>query len=144
MAYLFEAMAAPFAIDLTGRDWDKNLEALKAAVRQRAPDAWNSFSTGDLGTALLELMAYDASMLSYLIDSQANECFLDTLKQRESLVHFARLTGYRLRRATASTLPVYCRTRTAPTASDISFIVPKGTQVRSKDNQRWSGISCPG
>lgn len=137
MAYLFEAMAAPFAIDLTGRDWDKNLEALKAAVRQRAPDAWNSFSTGDLGTALLELMAYDASMLSYLIDSQANECFLDTLKQRESLVHFARLTGYRLRRATASTLPVYCRTRTAPTASDISFIVPKGTQVRSKDNQRW-------
>ena len=125
------------SISFTGRDWDTNLARLVEVIRAQVPDQWNSLYDGDLGRVLLELIAYDQTLLSYLVDAQAQESFIDTLVQRESLTHFARLTGYNIRRATASTLSAYCRTTVAPATSDIAFIIPKLAQIRSKDGQVW-------
>src|SRR5690606_38305773 len=92
---------------------------------------------GDLGEVLLEAIAYDASLLSYILDAQTMECFLDTLRHRESLVHFTRLTGYVLRRATAASCQVYARAASPPATSDLHYKIEAGTQVRSKDGQSW-------
>lgn len=127
----------PPRIQYTARDFNTNLAALQDMVKSRAPEKWNSFFSGDLGSVLLEAIAYDASMLSYILDAQTQECFLDTLKHRESLLHFTRLTGYILRRATASSIQVYARSTVAPPLSGQALVIQAGSQVRSKDGQLW-------
>ena len=128
-------MAVP-RIDYTARDYDTNLAALKECVRINYPDIWNSLFEGDLGEALLELIAYDFSMLSYILDMQTQECFLDTLTLRESLLHFARLTGYAIQRAAPASIELAAEV-TNPPGDNTSYIIRKGSEIRSKDGQTW-------
>jgi hypothetical protein len=123
-------------IDYTARDFDSNVAALQEHVRRVAPDVWNSFFSGDLGQVLLELMAYDASMLSFLLDQQTQESFIDTLVHRESLLHFVRLTGYRLRRSTPSSLEVYAEAANPPIFPDEINILD-GARLRSTNGLVW-------
>lgn len=125
-----------YKLNYTARDFDTNLSALQEVVKVNYPDKWNSFFEGDLGSALLEVIAYDFSILSYVLDMQAQECFLDTLQLRESLLHFSRLTGYQIQRATAASVEVYAEAATVP--SDINgYQITDGTTVRSKDGSVW-------
>lgn len=128
--------AAVPKLDYTARDFDTNLAALMEFIKIRYPEKWNSFFEGDLGTALAELIAYDFSVLSYIMDMQTQECFLDTLQLRESLLHFARLTGYEVRRASPASIETYAEV-TQPPAPGSSYLIRKGTPVRSKDGQVW-------
>ncbi len=129
----------PPSILYTARDYDTNLEALKEAIRIRVPSLFNSFFAGDLGTALLEVIAYDNSILSYMLDMQVQETFLDTLSLRASLLHFTRLTGYQVQRATAASVEVYVQASVAPT-SVFGYRIPKGQQMKSRDGQSWEVV----
>ena len=129
----------PPRIDYTARDFDTNFQALVSFARARYPEKWNSFYEGDLGVALLELIAYDNSILSYLLDAQTQEIFLDTLKLRESVKHHERQTGYRLRRATAASVEVLAQVTSAPPTSSQGFRINAAVSptVQSKDGQVW-------
>jgi hypothetical protein len=127
----------PPLINYTARDWDTNVRALQDHIRSVAPDSWNSFFAGDLGQVLLELIAYDATMLSYVQDFQVQEGWLDTLNFRESLMHWVRYSGYNLRRATAVTMQAYARSASPPTDADVQYNIQKGTKIKSKDGQTW-------
>ena len=50
----------------------------------------------DLGTALVELLAYAADHLSYQQDAVANEAYLETARRRVSVRRHARLVDYRM------------------------------------------------
>jgi len=122
-------------IDFTGRDYDTNLQLLKEYISSRAPESWNSFFEGDLGEVLLEVIAYDHAMLSYIIDAQTQECFIDTLRLRESLTHFSKLTGYTIRRNSAASLDVYGQVSNPPTVGN--YIIRKGSKVSNINGIVW-------
>lgn len=123
-------------IDFTSRDYDTNIQLLKEYISSRAPESWNSFFEGDLGKMLMDVIAYDHAMLSYIIDAQTQECFIDTLRLRESLTHFARLTGYSIRHNSAASLEVYAQVSTPPSDGS-SYRVKKGTKVTSSNGVTW-------
>jgi hypothetical protein len=125
------------AIQYTARDFDTNLAALQQFIQTVAPTKWTSFYEGDLGSALLEAMAYGNTLQSFTLDMMTQECFLDTLNYRESLVHFARLTGYTLRRASAASIAAYAVAAAPPASVDLGYTIAQGTQIRSKDGQVW-------
>jgi hypothetical protein len=57
---------------------------------------WTERSAGDLGVALVELLAFAADTLSYRQDVIANEAYLNTARQRISVRRHVRLVDYHL------------------------------------------------
>lgn len=55
---------------------------------------WSETHAGDLGIALVELLAYTGDYLSYYQDAVATEAYLDTARQRISVRRLARLVDY--------------------------------------------------
>lgn len=129
-------MSTPAIPSLTQRDFDTNHAFLVDHIRRTAPDLWNSFHEGDLGTVLLDTIAFDATQLTLIADNQFKECFLDTLRHYESLRHFCRLTGYSIRRNSAASVEVMAVSSVTPTAPSY-LLLRRGTKVTSKDGLPW-------
>ena len=59
------------------------------------PDTFNDFSEGSPGLMFMEMAAYVGDVLSYYIDTQLQETFLDTAQERTNLFHLAYTLGYK-------------------------------------------------
>jgi hypothetical protein len=109
---------------LTSKDWTGFMQSMLNYAQTIMP-GWNpSASEGDMGVALLELMAYPMDILSYYGDRITQEAYLPTATQRLSLLNIAQLLGYTVSNGTAATGTVtFVNTATA------AVPVPPGTQV---------------
>lgn len=96
-------MSVP-TIDYTGRDFTTIKALMTARVKQKFPDTWKDFSESSMGMALLEIIAFAFDTLSYYLDVQANETFLPTAQDRQSIINLGELVGYKLRPATAASV----------------------------------------
>lgn len=90
-------------IDYTSRDYASLREDLIKAVQLRIPQ-WTADDPTDFGLALLESFAYMGDIMSYYIDRAANEAFLTTATQRESISAIAKTLGYFPASATAASV----------------------------------------
>jgi uncharacterized phage protein gp47/JayE len=115
---------APYPVDYTSRDYDSLRADLIQLVRTRTGVDWQGDDPSDIGVALVEAFAYMGDVSNYYLDRVANEAFIDTATQRETLLNLARLFGYRPSGPTPADLPVTF-TNTGSTAIDL----PIGTQV---------------
>lgn len=109
------------AIDYTSRDFAGFRESLLAYARERMPD-WRGATTGDpndFGVLMAELLAYEGDVLSYYTDRVANEAFLQTAVQRQSVLNHAALLDYTPQSATAATVPVAITVTTTTAAVTI-------------------------
>lgn len=122
-------MASQQNLSLLSRDYDTNLQLLKEYISARAPESWTSFFESDLGKMIIDVICYDYSMLGYILDAQTQECFIDTLRLQESLNHFASLTGYIIRRGSASSINVYAQVINPPQTG--YYLIKAGTPVTS-------------
>lgn len=91
-------MAGTPVIDYTNRDYQSIITALLSEAQRRLPE-WTDMSANDPGRVLLDLFAYAADIMLYYQDRIANESFLSTARERESVVDLLRLVGYELRTA---------------------------------------------
>ncbi|MEX3636139.1 hypothetical protein [Paraburkholderia sp. BR14320] len=80
-------------IDYLARDYASLRQLLFDYVAQHNP-RWLERSPADIGTVLLELLAYAGDELSYFQDAVANEAYLDTARQRISVKRHAKLIDY--------------------------------------------------
>lgn len=80
-------------IDYTSRDYDSIREDLVNLIPSYAPQ-WTTRDPADFGIILLEMFAYIGDLLNYYIDRAANETFLSTASQRQSILNIANLLGY--------------------------------------------------
>jgi hypothetical protein len=88
------ATVAPITpIDYTSRDYASLREDLIKAVQLRIPQ-WTADDPTDFGLAIVEAFAYMGDIMSYYIDRAANETFLSTATQRESISAIAKTLGY--------------------------------------------------
>jgi hypothetical protein len=83
----------PVAVDYTGRDYYSLRETLIARIQDRIPE-WTASDPADFGVALVEAFAYLGDIVSYYIDRTANESFIQTAVQRDSILNIAQTYGY--------------------------------------------------
>jgi len=112
-------------IDYTSRDYTAIKNDLMALASQFNP-GWDSLNEADLGVTLLELFAYLGDNLSFYIDRMANEGFLSTASQRDSILQLAAIIGYVPSTTNASSVTLTFTNSTASSAT-----IPAKTQVAS-------------
>ena len=117
---------APPAIDYTSRDFDAIKLALRTHLQNKFPTTWRSFYEADLGMAYLELVAYVFDILSFYLDYQANETFLNSARDRVNVINICKLIGYKLRPPTSAAVTV---TATLPAIYPMDVIVPAGETI---------------
>jgi hypothetical protein len=88
-----QVSSIPVSVDYTGRDYYSLREAMIARVQDRIPE-WTASDPSDFGVALVEAFAYLGDVVAYYIDRTANESFLQTAVQRQSLLNIAQTYGY--------------------------------------------------
>ena len=119
----------PTSIDYTSRDYTGMVNSLLIYASQIFPD-WNVTSEGDFGVVLLELFSYCGDILSYYTDRVAQEAYLPTATQRQSLLNIAQLLGYTPSNGTPASGTITFTTNNPGPA----VVIPAGTQVQSNFN----------
>ncbi|ANP53277.1 hypothetical protein J2Z21_008545 [Streptomyces griseochromogenes] len=80
-------------LDYTARDYDTLRKLLLDRLALTTPD-WVERNPADLGTTLVELLAYTGDQISYQQDAVATEAYLDTARRRVSVRRHVRLIDY--------------------------------------------------
>lgn len=89
-----EANKTPLSVDYTGRDYYAIRQQLIERVQDRVPD-WQGNDANDFGLAIIEAFSYMGDMMNYYIDRVANESYILTATQRESLLNISSTYGYK-------------------------------------------------
>ena len=137
-------------IDYVTKDYEGFLQLMKDLIPTLLPE-WTDTTESDFGIVLLQLAAYGLHVLSYYQDKYMNENFLDTARNRESVIRLCRFLGYELAIQepatttvtfnkyadvidTAVTIPAKTKVSTDPLLgnvivfeTDVELIIPAGT-----------------
>lgn len=89
-----EANKIPVSVDYTGRDYYALRNELIAVVKDRTNQKWAGNDPNDFGLALVEAFAYMGDLVNYYVDRAANESYLATATQRQTLIELAAMYGY--------------------------------------------------
>jgi len=81
-------------IKYTSRDFDSIKEELVNYAKRYYPNNYNDFTKASFGSIMFDMVAYVGDMLSFYVDYQANESFLDTAVEFGNLRKHARSLGY--------------------------------------------------
>ena len=117
-----------FKVAYYNKDYTSIREELIQKIQTELADKWTDFSESDLGMILLELFAGIADMLSYNMDNQVREAFLNTALRRSNVARLAFTLGYSMKPKQAGTTKV---SLCIPTARDSSSNIPLYTSFRT-------------
>jgi len=81
-------------IKYTSRDFDSIKEELVQYAKRYYPNNYNDFTEASFGSMIFDLVAYVGDSLSFYVDYQTNESFLDTSVEFANLRKHARSLGY--------------------------------------------------
>ena len=111
-------------LDYATRDYD-GYKALMIEKLQELMPEYTDTRQSDAGIVILELNAMCLDILSYYLDSIANECFLATAEQRSSVLKFCKMLGYTPRFSTAA----HYNQIFIKNDSSVETVIPKGTKT---------------
>jgi hypothetical protein len=84
--------------DFKSYDFETLRRTMVAYLRENYPDDFNDFVESSEYVALIDLIAYVAQSLSFRVDLNARENFLETAARRNSILRLARLINYNAKR----------------------------------------------
>jgi len=84
--------------DFKSYDFETLRRTMVAYLQENYPDDFNDFVESSEYVALIDLIAYIAQALSFRVDLNARENFLETAERRNSVLRLARLINYNARR----------------------------------------------
>ena len=82
-------------IDYTHREFESIRSDLLELAERFYPDTFQDFSEASFGAIMLDAVAYIGDQLSFYIDYNVNESFLDTAFQFGNVVRHGRSLGYK-------------------------------------------------
>ena len=85
----------PPVVKYTSRDFRSIKEDLVQYAKRYYPDSFQDFSEASFGSMMLDTVAYVGDMLSFYLDYQANESFIDSAVEPSNVIRHARRLGYR-------------------------------------------------
>jgi len=116
---------ATVPVDYTSRDFYSLRNDLTVRVQDRLP-AWQGEDPADFGVALIEAFSYMGDVVNYYIDSVANESYLPTATQRQSVLNIAKNYGYQPTGYRASTVEIEFINE-----SEDQVVLPAGTELQT-------------
>lgn len=114
-------------VDYSTRDYEGFRADLIEMLKIKIPE-YTDFSSSDAGIVLIELLSHGLDILSYYNDVVANEVFLSTARERESVMKIVGMLGYTM----ANTTSARFRQLFEITPQEEDFIIPKGFQIKTK------------
>jgi len=131
-------------IRYTDRDFNSIKESLVQHAKRYYPDTYKDFNEASFGSLLLDSVAYVGDVLSFYLDYQANESFLDTAIEKENIISLSKNMGYKYSESISSfgivdlyiTVPV----NAANNAPDLRYapVALEGTSFTSENGGRFS------
>jgi hypothetical protein len=90
-------------IDYTSRDFSSIKSSLVGYAKRYYPNSFKDFNEAGFGALVLDSVAYVGDMLSFYLDYQANESFLDSALEYNNVVRLSRQLGYKYSSTAVST-----------------------------------------
>jgi hypothetical protein len=90
------------AIRYTSRDFNSIKQDLVEYAKRYYPDTFQDFSEASFGALMVDTVAYVGDILSFYLDYQANECFLDSAVEYNNVIRLGKQLGYKFRSAPSS------------------------------------------
>jgi len=85
------------SINYTSREFDTIKADLLNYVKRYYPNTYRDFNEASFGSLMIDTVAYIGDILSFYIDYQANETFLETAAEYENILKIGKQLGYRFR-----------------------------------------------
>lgn len=82
-------------IDYTSRDFQSIKNSLVEYTKRYYPDTYQDFNEAGFGSLMLDTVAYAGDMLSFYLDYQVNESFLETANETNNVIKLAKQIGYK-------------------------------------------------
>jgi len=127
-------------ITYLNKDFTSFRESLIQYAQAYYPTSYNDFSTSSPGTMFIEMASYVGDVLSFYLDNQVQENFLEYTKQTNNLYTLAYMLGYRPKVTSAAVveLDVYQQIPASGSnyAPDFNYamVISDGMQIRSNVN----------
>ena len=86
-------------VKYTSRDFQSIKDDLVNYAKRYYSDTFKDFNEASFGSLMLDTVSYVGDVLSFYLDYQANESFLDTAIEYENVVKLGRQFGYKFRGA---------------------------------------------
>jgi len=117
-------------ISYMSKDFDSIKSDLIAYVKRYFPNEFQDFNDASGGMAILDLMAYVGDVLSYNIDKQVNETFINRAIETKNIINLAQAYGYKPRKTTpAITNLSLTSVVTTSTSANQLTVIQKGSKV---------------
>jgi hypothetical protein len=124
------------------RDFNSFRNALVNYSKTYFPDTYNDFTDTSTGMLFMEMASYVGDVLSFYLDNQIQETFIQKARQQENLYQMAYLLGYKPKVTTASTveidfyqqLPAKLDGGEYVPDFDYAMIIPENTTITSNLN----------
>lgn len=124
-------------IKYTSRDFSSIKQDLIEYTKRYYPDTFKDFNEASFGSLMLDTVAYAGDILSFYLDYQANESFIDTSIEYDNVLRLARQMGYKFQNSPVSTGAVSLFLNVPANANGIGPdsaympILKRGTQFNS-------------
>ena len=82
-------------IKYTSRDFESIRNDLIEHAKRYYPDTFKDFSEASFGALMVDSVAYIGDILSFYLDYQANESFLDTSIEYNNVLRHGKALGYK-------------------------------------------------
>ena len=82
-------------INYTSRDYESIRNDLITHVKRYYPNVYQDFNEASFGAMMLDSVAYVGDVLSFYMDYNVNESFLDSSIETNNIIKLARQMGYR-------------------------------------------------
>ena len=89
-------------IKYTSRDFSSIRNDLIEYAKKYYADTYRDFSEASFGSLVLDTVSYVGDILSFYLDYQVNESFLDTAIEYDNVIRLGRQTGYKFIRSNAA------------------------------------------
>tara|TARA_R110000824_G_scaffold11622_2_gene50907 strand:+ start:10151 stop:11944 length:1794 start_codon:yes stop_codon:yes gene_type:complete len=128
-------------INYTARDFRSIKEELITYAQKYYPETYRDFNEASFGSLMTDMVAYVGDMLSFYADYQANESYLSTAIETESIIKLTRQMGYRFKPNASSigraSFFVSIPAQANSTAPDMNYapVLKRGSVFGTTDNR---------
>jgi len=130
-------------IKYTARDFESIKDSLVEYAKRYYSETYKDFNEASFGSLMLDTVAYVGDILSFYLDYQANESFLDTALEYDNIVRLAKQLGYKYQATPSSTgevsFYILVPANAAATAPDEDYypILKRGGSVMSNNQNKY-------
>ena len=145
------------SIKYTSREFDTIKKDLIDYIKRYYPNSYRDFNEASFGALLIDTVAYVGDILSFYIDYQANESFLESALEYENVLRLGEQLGHKFKGAPSSTgiatiyisvpasptgagpdqkyLPILRRGSTFSSSTGTSFILEQNVHFSDESNE---------